>query len=261
MEPERMHGGNRMRKYPQKIDEEILAENFESTLEFIDDVIGDQQEADEDENAMYFKILGQEYRSAAAFGYALEQAAEGVVKHMEKADACFEKAVDFEILMDPYEYIDHLSMAIVMGNKGLAERLCGFSEQDYASEDVDAGKIIYLLARIEAAIAMGDDEDLGAALAEAQKQLGKKNAKYDKLMTQALVSLARAICENDQKAFDDALAARAKDFARLNAHPDDRESPEALMDIPGMAFIRVGLSKGLKCGIGSVYWPETILWR
>src|SRR5258708_6111878 len=158
------------------------------------------------------------------------------------------------------EYLDYLSLAVVANDAKFARRLASLPRSAYTNEDVDASGVSFVAAGIEAGLVLGKDQELSEALTRADRQLqDKTTGRYDKLVTASLIAMARAIVERNQALFDQALVAREKDLKRLHGSPDERDRPESLLDIKGLALVRLSAERGLKHQTPSVYRPVELL--
>ncbi|MDG4595262.1 MAG: Imm49 family immunity protein [Candidatus Contendobacter sp.] len=250
-----------MRAYPHKVDEEILGENRQAAEEFIDQLTPEAPGAELEKNATFFKMLGKEMLSYGIYSYASAEPTSKVIEKLQQANLYFTKAIAFEIIMDPYEYIDYLALAIILTDAPQARHLAAFPRTRYSHEDVEAGEIIYLLSETMGLLLLASKE-LAERLAAAQQELAaKKMTRYDRLIAESLIGLIAAIAARDQNAFNQAVLARQQDFKRAHGHPSERDMPEALLDIPGLALVRLALARGLKYTTQSSYLPVELLQR
>ena len=250
-----------MRKYPHKVDEELLNEHRTSAEELIRELAPDLPKAETDYNAMFFKILGKEIRDCGIYSYAFEEPFSKAIDQLQQANACFAKAIAFGIVMDPYEYIDYLALAIILTDVDQAKKLAAFPRIRYVNQDVEPGEIIYLLAESMGLLLLGVN-GLTERLAAAQQELvSKKITRYDRAIAETLITMIEAIANRDQTAFDQVVTARQESFKRAHNHPDERNMPDALLDVSGLALVRIALARGLQCNVQSPYLPVELLQR
>lgn len=250
-----------MRKYPHKIEEDLLAENRATMEELVEGAAPDWPQAEMDHNAIFFKIVGKEILDSGIYSYAFGEPSAKVIEQLQKANACFAKAIAFGILMDPYEYIEYLALAVILTDADQAKKIAAFPRTRYIHEDVEPSELIYLLAESMGLLVLGA-KDLPERLAAARQTLAsKKTTRYDRVMAETLVTMAEAIASRDQTAFDQAIIARQQDFKKAHNHPDERNMPEALLDIAGLALVRMALARGLQCNAQSAYLPVELLQR
>jgi hypothetical protein len=243
------------------VDEEILGENRQAAEEFIAQLTPEAPSAEIEKNAAFFKMLGKEILSYGVYSYAFAEPTLKVIEKLQKANLYFTKAIAFEIVMDPYEYIDYLALAIILTDAPQAKHLASFPRSRYSHEEVDAGEIIYLLAETMGLLLLAS-KALSEPLTAAQQQLAaKKITRYDRLIAESLIGLIAAIAERDQSAFNQAVIVRQQDFKRGHGHPSERDMPEALLDLPGLALVRIALARGLQYTMQSAYLPIELLQR
>lgn len=135
-----------MRAYPHKVDGEILGENRQAAEEFIAQLTPEAPSAELEKNAAFFKLLGKEMLSYGIYSYACAEPTPKVIEKLQQANLYFTQAIAFEIIMNPYEYIDYLSLAVILTDAPQAKHLATFPRARYRHEDVEAGEIIYLLS-------------------------------------------------------------------------------------------------------------------
>lgn len=250
-----------MRAYPHKVDGEILGENRQAAEEFIAQLTPEAPNAKLEKNAAFFKLLGKEMLSYGIYSYACAEPTPKVIEKLQQANLYFTQAIAFEIIMDPYEYIDYLSLAIILTDVPQAKHLAIFPRARYRHEDVEAGEIIYLLSESLGLLLLASKE-LAERLATAQQELAaKKMTRYDRLIAESLIGLLAAIAARDQIAFNQAVIVRQQDFKQVHARPSERDLPEALLDLPGLALVRIALARGLQYTTQSAYLPVEILQR
>ena len=90
-----------------------------------------------------------------------------------------------------------------------------------------------------------------AALADANR--------FERAEFGPLIQLAKSILEKDQKAFDEALAARHKYYARFYSDPEYQGFPDGLLDVRGLAMMKLARGVGLTPEFESVYLPAGLL--
>lgn len=250
-----------MRTYPHKIDAELLGENRASALDLIGRLGQTQAKAEADRNPVFFQILGEQVKNLGVYSYAYGEPDAQAVGHLRQANAHLAKAVAFGLVMDPYEYIDYLSLAIILTDVEQAKQLAAFPRSRYVNEEVQPGEVIYLLAEIMGMLLLGAKELPERLEAARQALASKKTSRYDRGVAQTLIALAEAVAARDQAAFDQAVAARQQDFKKAHNRADERETPGALLDIPGLALVRLAQARGLRYVTQSAYLPAELLQR
>ncbi len=250
-----------MRKYPHKVDEELLNEHRTSAEELIRELTPNLLKAETNRNAMFFKILGKEIRDCGIYAYAFGEPISKVIERLKQANAYFVKMIEFGIVMDPYEYIDYLALAIILTDADQAKKLAAFPRDRYINEDVEPGEIIYLLGESMGLLLLGNKELTERLTVARQELTSKKTTRYDRLIAETLITMIEAIITRDQTAFDQAVTARQEGFKRAHSHPDERNMPDALLDVSGLALVRIALARGLQCNVQSAYLPVELLQR
>ena len=249
-----------MRAYPHKIDQEILDEHRQSSREMIESSLPGIEEARAQRGAALIQGFGEEMRDWAKLCYAYEEPLAEIAAKLRQASAHFASALEFDITLDPWEYLQYLTLAVVVRDTSFASRLVNEGRQRYTNPNVDGDELIYLTAEIAADLAAGRATQLQPRISAALTQLQSKRIdRLERLYTEGLVRMAAAMAARDQTAFDQALAAHAKDFQKRVDRPGERSRPRSLLDIEGLAFIRFALDRGLQCRLTSPYLPVDLL--
>jgi len=249
-----------MRAYPHKPDAENVEFNLQSSLEQIKKLKDLEKAGKVNPNPRFFQTLGEEQTAAAGETYALEKPIAEVLEYLRDASRNFARAVDHKVEIDPVEFVDMLAAAVVAGDNETATRLARLSRKDYTSDEVGASEIHYLVAEILSDLVLGREKELASRIAAAQKQLaGKKVSREEHLWADSLVALAAAILARQQPGIDAALAAREKEYAKTYRAPDERETPDSLLDVAALAFLRFAAQNGLTYSGNNAYIPRELI--
>lgn len=248
-----------MRKYPYKLDEMLVNEHLESTKNLLKELKPELSKAKSERNAMFFKIFGESVQECGAYGYLFLEPIPVILKHLREANKYYTWAISFDLVLDPYEYIDILSLSIVLDDVKQAQHLAAFPRARYTTPDVEAGEVVYALAESIGMLVL-DSGQLQERLKACKKHLAsKKIIPYDKTVSEPLIAMLEALSSGDQNAFDKALEFRQKNFTRLASMPDNRYMPNAFVDIPGLALVRMALARGLVCNETGAHLPLELL--
>lgn len=248
-----------MRKYPYKLDQAHIQENLDSARRLVADLQPEARKAKAERNAMFFKVYGKELLGLGGYSYLFCEPLSVVLGHMREAHQCFALAIAFDVVMDPYEYIDYLSLSVALHDAKQAKHLASFPRSRYANRDVEAGEIVFALAESLACLVLGS-EGLSGHLAIVRKNLvSKKILPYDKMMSESLLAILESIDKLDQTAFDRAVSLRRCHYAQLCATPNHRYLPDSFIDLRGLAVMRIALEKNLRCGDPGVHLPVDLL--
>lgn len=250
-----------MRTYPHKPDQENVEFNLRTALEQIRTLTEKFEAAGgKSSNPSFFQILAGAQTATACGLYATEQPIAKVEEYVREASKNLARAIELKVEIDPVEFVDIQAAAVVAGDDNFAALLAQLPRKRYTSEDVDATEIHFLVAEMFSDLILGRDKELTARLAMLKKKLiGKKVSKEEHLWADTLVSIAAAIGAGQQEALDTALIAREKDYAKTYRSPDEREEPDSLLDLAGLALLRLALRRGLKYSGTSVYLAAELL--
>lgn len=246
-----------MREYPHGLDEEILPEDLEVEQETIEELKEDLEQAIEEDDAVLINGLGEAHYFVACYSYALGESPSNIKPFLTKALEYNFLAFRLGIVLDVYEFIQLLSLARVLGNREIAEALARAKRSRYTDNDVEAEEVVFATAELLSALIVRDDETAAKILAANNPETidAKKIYRYDRMIFFPLLQLLNAIYKNDENKFAAALQNRQKEFVDFFKRSDEKNDPEALIDIPGLAVLILAKQRGLSYTDASVYRP------
>ena len=247
-----------IRNYPHGLDEEILPDDFEVEKERADDLEEDLNAEIAEENAIYVDSYAEANYFAACYKYALGESPDNLKPLLAKALENWFLAVRFGIVMDVYEFIRLLALARAVGNREIAEALAKTKRDRYTDPDVEAEEIVFAVAELLAAFIRRDDEAVALVLAENNPATidEKKIYRYDRMIYFPLLEMMNAIHQGDSAKFAAALEKRQKQFVDFFKRSTEKNDPEALIDMPGLAVAVIARRRDLKFTDSSVYRPS-----
>jgi hypothetical protein len=250
-----------MRQYPHGLDEEILPEDLEMEQETIEEYEEELAEAVEEENSLFIKGLGEAYYDSACFRYALGEAAANVKGAMRKALEHFFTAFQMGVTTDVYEFIHLLSLALSVGDGETAESLAATERSRYQSANVEAEEIVYTIAALLSAMVMRDETTI-AEILEANnpdKIDTKKIYRYDRIIFFPLLPLLIAVQKRDASRLTAAMQTRETEWVRFFSRQEQKNDPEALIDMPGLAVAALARARAINFNDTSVYRPYDLI--
>lgn len=250
-----------MRQYPHGLDEEILPEDLEIERETINDYEGEIDEAVAEENALLIKTLGEAYYAVACYRYALGEPAADVKGALRKALEYFFAAFQMEITTDVYEFISLLSLAVVVGDDKTADSLAAANRNQYENENVEAEEIVYTIAALMSALVRRDETTIGEILEanNADEIDTKKIYRYDRMVFFPLLPLLSAIQKRDAGRLAAALKIRDTEWVKFFRRQEQKNDPEALIDMPGLAAAALARARAINFTETSVYRPSDLI--
>jgi hypothetical protein len=250
-----------MRQYPHGLDEEILPEDLEMEQETIEEYENELAEAVEEENALFIKGLGEAYYDSACFRYALGEAAADIRSAMLKALEHLFSAFQMGVTTDVYEFIQLLSLAISLGDAETADSLAGAERSRYENKNVEAEEIVYTVAALLSAL-VRRDETAVAEILEANnpdKIDTKKIYRYDRMIFFPLLPLLAAVQKRDASRLTAAMQTREAEWVKFFSRQEQKNDPEALIDMPGLAVAALAKARALSFNDTSVYRPYDLI--
>lgn len=246
-----------MRDYPHGLDEEILPDDLEIEQETINELKDDLETAKEENNALYFQALGEAYYSVACYGYALGETPTKTRELLVKALEYHFTSFKMGIVLDAYEFITLISLAIVLGEKETSDALAKTERLRYTDDDVETEEIVFVTAELLSAFVLKDGNRISRILSTNNPDSidSKKIYRYDRLIFFPLLQLLHAIHQKDANKFVSALQTRENEFVRFFSRTDELNDPEALIDISGLAVTKIAAERGVTFIDASVYRP------
>lgn len=246
-----------MRDYPHGLDEEILPDDLEIEQETINELEVDLEKASEEENALFFQALGEAYYAVACYGYALGESPSKTKELLAKALEYHFTSFKIGIVYDVFEFINLISLAIVLNEKETLNSLAKTEKSRYTDEDVEADNIVFAVAELLSAFVRKDENTITKIITANNPDSldSKKIFRYDRMIFFPLLQLLNAIHKTNVNNFATALQTRENEFVRFFSRTDELNDPEALIDMPGLAVTKLAVERGLTFIDSSVYRP------
>ena len=252
-----------MKKYPHRLDEETLPERLEREQAKVVEDEAEIEEAVKNKRAIFVKALGEEYYSVGVYGYALDEAPAKVKTALSKSLEYHFSAFRMGVVTDVYEFLTILSLAVVLGETEIAESAAAARRDRYTNPNIEAEEIVFIVAELLSAFVRKDETAIGKILAANNPDEIDSNKiyKYDRMIFFPLLRLMAAIHRRDDANFTALLKARNDDFAKFYARVNDKNMPEALIDMPGLAVAALAKERGINFTDTSVYRPSELITR
>lgn len=246
-----------MRPFPHNPDEAALAaklaENLEKFALVKDDTPGKKAAAYHEGAKVACELT--------SLTYALEHPPSEVKSYAVAATRLAGRAAACQEVMDPYTFQRYLSLAVWTGDSNLRGSLAGFDRTMFTDERVNADDVVYRCAEAFAALvkkrgqsAVESAEAGLKRIARGMVSVGVGNA------AAPVLRMAAAMGKGDLYALRAAVGERGNYHTRYATSAAMKESPDMLIDLLGVAFIRVAAEDyGLAVDSKTVYLPSAIL--
>lgn len=251
-------GVEQVKTYPHPTEAEDFQEAQSDRAARYAEMSADLKRALDERNERYMELLAEDALDLAALSYAFDGAKADTLRRLRDMCRHAAKAVEFELPLEPSLFMLYLSAAIVANDKPLRELLSETKRERFTDPEVDAPEAAYLSAEIQADLTAGRTDKAAERVGKATAALAGAN-RFARAEFGPLIQLAKSILEKDQKAFDEALAARHKYYARFYSDPDYQGFPEGLLDVRGLAMMKLARGVGLTPEFESVYLPAGLL--
>ncbi len=246
-----------MRSFPHNPDETALAAKLAESLDKFasveDDAPGKKAEA--------YHEGAKVACGLASLAYAFEHPPSEVKTYAVAATRLAGRASACDEAIDPHTYQRYLALAVWTGDSNLRGSLAGFDRARFTDERVNADDVVYRCAEAFAALvkkrgqAAAESAEAGLKrIARGLVSVGVGNA------AAPILRMAEAMGKGDLYALRAAVGERSNYHTRFAASASGKDSPESLIDLLGLAFIRVAAEDyGLAVDSKSVYLPTGML--
>lgn len=250
-----------MKKYPHGLDEEILPEDLETEEELITRLVPHAAQGFADRKSALFKGLGKCYYAVGCLSYALDEPLAKTRESLAKALDNLFTAFDFGIPQQAYEFIRLLSLAVVTGNSETAQTLAKTRRDRYTNENVEVEEITFVVAELLSAFVRKDKAAAQKILAENDPAGIEANKifRLDRMLYLPLLSLLDAVNKRDAAKFGEAMKTREKEFISFYKRTELKNTPDALLDITGLAITVLARNHGINFTDASIYRPSELI--
>lgn len=250
-----------MRTYPHGLDDEILQDDLEIELETVKEVEEEIEEERDGENALLFQALGEANYAVGCYSYAMGDSPEKIKKYFDQALENHFTSLKKGIIIDPFEFLTLLSLSIVRGNKTVGEELAKFPRDRYTNQDVQADELIFTIAELMSAFVRRDENSISRILAANNPEtIDTKNIyRYDRMIFFPLLPLLSALQKKEANRFVSAMNERDAEFVRFHKRSNEKNNPEILIDINGLAILALAKERGIVHTLESVYRPVALI--
>lgn len=249
-----------MRDFPHAPDASVFESNFQAAAARLarkETISGDLIK---ERGGDFLPFNAKTGLECALRAYALEQDDETVRIYFREAAWSFGKAIEVGAPVHLADYVDQLSVALILRDQAQVMLLSGLNRSRYTHPDMEFAEILYRITGIEAEMAAGRLEAAREQLAGAQAELAAR--KHHRIVLQEVESvlpIEQAILDSDQAALQIALQCRHDAYHRKFTQPRIRHMAEGAIDLRGLGLVRLGLDAGLQCTVQSVYFPLHVL--
>ncbi len=248
-----------MRTYPHGTDAEAIAENLADESRTVAEDEPNVQDAQARGNAMFLWMHGESLQAVAAYRHALGESPSAWRGELERALRLRYRAIELGVLLDPFDFIGALALATTLRRSGETQALASLPQARYTHDDVIADPIVYGAAAILSAFILGNAAVIGPLTSELSAADVTNVHRYDRMLFHPLIVLLHAVHENDPAAVTRGFAHRDAELIRFFRRADDRNDPEALLDVPGLAVAALARERGIHAAEDSVYRPLALL--
>lgn len=250
-----------MKEYPHGLDKEMLPRDLEIEEKSIANFEPDLPEAKAQGKALFLKILGQNCRFAAGYAYALDEPRAKVGDLLDRSLEYSFEAFKLGITIDVYIFIQLLSLAAVVGDRDAVAYLANSKRSRYENPNIEADKLTFVVAGLMSAFFRRDKAATDALLAENNPETMETKTiyRYDRMIYFPLLLMMNAIYKKDSNKFAAALQTREKEFIGFFSRASEKNDPEALIDLPGLAVGILARKHGIEFTDKSVYRPYELV--
>ncbi len=250
-----------MKDYPHGLDEEILPEDLEIEQDIISRLDVHIEQGYAQRKPSLFKGLGKSHYAAGCYNYALDNPINETNDYLSKSLVYFYDSFEMGIPQQAYEFIKLLSLAIVFGNSDIAGSLAYTKRERYTNENVEVDEVVFVVAELLCAFVRQDEKIIARILErnDPDKIDANKIFRYERALYFPLLKLLDAVYKKDSTGFSAALQIRQADFVKFYRRADQKNTPEALIDMPGLAINAIARRRGLHFADNSVYRPSEII--
>ncbi|MBM3798356.1 MAG: hypothetical protein FJW31_30950 [Acidobacteria bacterium] len=246
-----------MRSFPHNPDEAALSakltENLEKFPSIKDDTPGKKAAAYHEGAKAAFEL--------SALAYAFEHPPAEIKSYVVAATRLAGRAAAREETIDPHTFQRYLALAVWTNDTNLRGVLSGFDRAMYTDERVSADDVVYRCAEAFASLvkkrgqAAQESAEAGLKrIARGLVSVGVGNA------AAPVLRMAEAMGKNDLYGLRAAVGERGNYHTRQAASEAMRNSADVLIDLLGVAFIRLAAEDyGLAVEAKTAYLPVGIL--
>lgn len=245
-----------MKPFPHQPDEAALSERLTSDRQKFESLPGDAP----GKKAAYYDECSRLAFSLAGLAHAFDHPPAEVKSFAVHATRYAQRAVSCDEPLDPSTFERYLGLAICTGDANFRSRLAGFDRTQFTPPDVALDDVVYRAAEGMAALAKRRPE-IAAEHAEAGlKRITRGLVSTGVLNSVApLLRIAESMGRGDLSGLRAAVSERSTQYLRAASAESTRSNPEFLIDIVGLAFVRMGASDyGLTVEPKSLYMPVSI---
>jgi hypothetical protein len=242
-----------MKKYPHKPDLEDMKDIQRRTENRLAKVMASMEGNIAARNEAWLRHAAEALMDLASIDYAFDNPPAEVLRKLREAAGRAATALDFGLVISPYDFVRYLGLALAAADENLIKTLAAFPRTRFTDPEEKAPESGYLLAEAEALLAGGRPAEAGEKLSAAAVTASKMN-RFQKADYGDLIHMTQAIVQKDQSAWDAAVAAREKSFAKSFSRPDYQQFPEGLLDLRALGLAKLAKNAGLKPA-GTIYLP------
>jgi len=243
-----------MRSFPHKPDEAVLGESLAAGRQKFEEL----SDAPGKPSAYYSEASNLAF-SLAGLTYAFEQPAAEVKSFAVHATRYALQAVACDDQMDPATYQRFLALSVWTSDANFRNRLATFDRAQFTHADAPSDDVVYRSAEAMAALAR-KRPDLAAEYAAGGLKRIERGLVATAVVNRVapLLRIAEAMGKGDLYALRGAVSERNTQFLRTASAEAARNNPELLIDVVGLALVRIGADDyGLSVEPKSLYMPTT----
>lgn len=243
-----------MKTFPHKPVESALAERFPVEQEKFQEAAAAAAAAPK--NAEAFHRASDHAFHLAGLAYAFEQPSEEVRRHAVQAAWHGARAVDIEEQIGAARFERYLALAIWTGDRVLRGMLGGWSRTNYAQPENKVDDVVLDACDALAALAKGRGDNAASIAQRGQVRLTRGLVPTATLNVMApVLRIEEALGKADLMTLRIAVGERNNQHTRAAAWEANRNSPHVLIDVLGLALVKLGAEAGLSVESKSVYLP------
>lgn len=245
-----------MKPFPHQPEESVLSERLAADRQkftaLAADAPGKKAPVYDEASRLAFGLAG--------LTYAFDEPAAVVKSFAVQAAHLAQRAVACDDLMDPVTFQRYLGLSIWIGDVNFRGRLASFDRGQFTNSEKSFDDVVYRAAEAFAELARRRPE-----IAAEFAQSGLKRITRGLVPTPVvngvapLLRIAEAMGKGDLYGLRAAVSERSTQYLRAASAEPSRNNPEMLIDVVGLALVRLGADDyGLTVDPKSLYIPVSL---
>lgn len=246
-----------MKQFLHKPDETVLAERLAADRQKFEALPGDAP----GRKAAYYDDASRLAFSLAGLAYAFDQPAAEVKAFAVGATRYAMRAAGCDEAMGPATFERYLALTIWTYDNNFRGRLAGYDRNQFTNPDAPpVDDVVYNSVEAMAALARKRPETAAEYAASGLKRITRGLVSTPVVNAVApLLRIAESMGKGDLSGLRGAVSERSTQYLRAASADSARNNPELLIDVVGLALVRLGAADyGLSVDPKSLFIPLTL---